>query len=300
MQSWLHNLDWAIAMRSDLLTPVFKGFTALGYGGFLLLFIPLGYWIISKNTFARLGLWLMLSALLNAYLKDLFQDPRPDSMFQLDPHIGQSYGFPSGHAQIAIVVWFWLAWEARKTWLWIVSSILVAGICFSRLYLGVHDVEDVLGGIGFGLICLIAFIFLTGKRFEWWHNLNIAWHLLALAVIEALLFLTWPASLPTSMIGYGVFLIGFWLAVGFERKAIRFQKHQDWWRVMASAVVGLIVFIALRNGFDAVEEMLQNGLTALAFIEAFVSGLFLAAVAPWMFQRLRLAEKGDLPPDTSI
>ena len=109
MQNWLHDLEWAVAMRSDLLTPVFKGFSALGYSGFLFLFVPIGYWILSKDIFARVGLWLLLSALLNAYLKDLFQDPRPDPLFQLDPHVGRSYGFPSGHAQIAVVIWFWIA-----------------------------------------------------------------------------------------------------------------------------------------------------------------------------------------------
>jgi hypothetical protein len=30
----------------------------------------------------------------------------------------------------------------------------------------------------------------------------------------------------------------------------------------------------------------------VAFIQAFVSGLYLAALAPWIFQRLKLADKG--------
>ena len=129
-------MEWTLALRADWLTPIFKGFSFLGYGGFLLLFLPLGYWVWSKNIFARMGLLLILTSLLNAWLKDLFQDPRPDPVFQLDPEVGNSYGFPSGHAQIAVAVWFWIAWEARKPWIWIISSILVAGICFSRLYLG--------------------------------------------------------------------------------------------------------------------------------------------------------------------
>ena len=292
MQNWLHDMEWAIAMRSDILTPVFKAFSALGYSGFLLLFVPIGYWIFSKNIFARVGLWLLLSALLNAYLKDFFQDPRPDPVFQLDPHVGESYGFPSGHAQIAIVIWFWIAWEARKTWIWILCSILVAGICLSRLYLGVHDVEDVLGGLGFGLLSLLIFIFLTTKRFQWWHNLIPIWQVAAIVMIEAFFFLTWPGKLSGSMIGLGVFLIGFWLGVGIERKHIFFQKHRDWWRVIVSAAIGLILFIALRKGFQAVEGMLENGRTAVAFIRAFISGVYLAALAPWIFQRLKLADKG--------
>jgi len=185
VQNWLYDMEWAIALRNDLLTPVFKSFSALGYGGFLLLFVPIGYWIFSKKTFARVGLWLLLSVLLNAYLKDLFQDPRPDPIFQLDPHVGQSYGFPSGHAQIAVVIWFWIAWQARKRSVWILSSILVIGICFSRLYLGVHDVEDVLGGMGIGLFSLLIFISLTTKKFEWLHNLNTLWQVFSIILMES-------------------------------------------------------------------------------------------------------------------
>jgi membrane-associated phospholipid phosphatase len=292
MPNWLHNMEWALAMRSDLLTPVFKAFSALGYGGFFLLFVPVGYWIFNKNIFARMGLWLLLSALLNAYLKDLFQDPRPDPVFQLDPSVRHSYGFPSGHAQIAVVVWFWLAWEARKTWIWTLSSILVAGICFSRLYLGVHDVEDVLGGIGFGVLSLLLFVFLTTKRFQWWHSILPFPQIVAIALIEAFFFLTWPGKLPGKMIGFGVFLIGFWIGVGIDRKRLFFQKHRDWWRLIASAVIGLILFMLLSKGFQAVTATLENGGTAMALIQALLSGIYMTALAPWIFQRLKLAEKG--------
>ncbi len=55
MQNWLHNMEWAVAIRTDLLTPVFKAFSALGYSGFLLLFVPIGYWIFSKKSLLMLG-----------------------------------------------------------------------------------------------------------------------------------------------------------------------------------------------------------------------------------------------------
>lgn len=292
MQNWLHNMEWATAIRSDLLTPVFKAFSALGYGGFLFLFLPVGYWILSKNIFARTGLWLILSALLNGYLKDWFHDPRPDFIFHLDPAVRLSYGFPSGHAQIAIVLWFWLAWEARKTWIWILSSILVAGICFSRLYLGVHDVEDVLGGIGFGLLSLLIFIVVTTERFEWWRNFHPLLQVIAIAIIEGFFFITWPEKLSGRMIGYGVLLIGFWVGVGIEQNRLFFQKHHDWWRVITSGVIGVLMLMALGKTFQGVTGILENGRTVVAFIQAFVIGIYITALAPWIFQRLKLAKKG--------
>jgi hypothetical protein len=252
--------------------------------------MPLGYWLLNKNIFARVGLWLLLSALLNAYLKELFQDPRPDPLFQLDAAVGQSYGFPSGHAQIAMVVWFWIAWEVRKTWMWILSSILVAGICFSRLYLGVHDIGDVLGGLGIGLISLLFFIFVTTRRFEWWGKFHPLWQIVAIAIIEVFFFLTWPGKLSPGITGYGALLMGFWIGVIIERERIFFQKHPDWWRVIASGVIGMILFVALQKGFEAMPGLFEHGKTAVTLIQAFISGVYVTALAPWIFQRLRLAE----------
>jgi len=275
-------MEWVLAIRSDLLTPLFRAFTALGYSGFLLMFLPIGYWILSKNIFARVGLWLLLSFLLNSYLKDFFQDPRPDPLYHLDPQVGMSYGFPSGHAQIAMVIWFWIAWEARKTWIWILSSILVVGICFSRLYLGVHDMGDVVGGMGIGLLSLLLFIVLTTKRFEWWHRLHPLWQVVAIAMVEAAFFLTWPGNLPVSVVGLGFLLIGFWIGIIIERRYVFFQKHNDWWRIILSGIIGVIFFMALRKGFQAFAGLFETGRLTVYLIQALFLGVYVTALAPWI------------------
>ena len=66
-------------------------------------FMSLGYWIWSKDVFFRLLVLVAVNALLNAYAKDLFQDPRPPLELRLDDLVGASYGLPSGHAQMAVV-----------------------------------------------------------------------------------------------------------------------------------------------------------------------------------------------------
>ena len=276
-------------MRSDVLTPVFKGFTALGYSGFLFIFLPVGYWVFSKNIFARMGLFLLLSAILNAYLKDVFQDPRPGPVFQMDAGVGESFGFPSGHAQIAVVVWFWIAWEARKSWMWMLSVILVTGICFSRLYLGVHDVEDVLGGMAVGFISLLLFMTITSDRFDGWHRCHPLWHILAIVAVCLLFFITWPGELPGGMIGFGVFLLGFWSGVILERKKIFFVKHDQLWRVLLSGVIGVFVFLLLQKGFREAGLWLTSGKPYIDLFQAFLLGVYITAFAPWIFQKLRLA-----------
>lgn len=77
-------------------------------------------------------------------------------LHRVRPHLWESpapefdYGFPSGHAMssmtlvVALVV---LTWGSRKRWLvWILGSLFVLAIGWTRLYLGVHYPSDILAG----------------------------------------------------------------------------------------------------------------------------------------------------------
>ncbi len=292
MQEFLHNTDWTVAIRSDILTLIFNMFTLMGYSGFLLTWVSVGYWVINKNAFAGVGLFLLLSLLLNVYLKDLFQDPRPDEIFHLDTKVGKSFGFPSGHSQMAVVIWFWLAWEYRKTWGWIASSILVVGISFSRLYLGVHDVEDVLGGVGIGLISLLVFIFFTSKRFERWKNINLIWQMVAIILIEAAFFLTWPGKLQEHTIGFGIFLFGFWIGVIVNNQKIGFLRSMDWRKIVGASLVGLAGLFALRKGLPELGSTLSlDGTIFRLLTQSLIVSFYITAIAPWIFQILKLGDR---------
>lgn len=72
---------------------------------------------------------------------------------------GMSFGFPSGHTSSAFAVWGGLAVVFRKRWLARLAPLMIALIAFSRLYLGVHFLADILGGalLG-GLVLLLAWL----------------------------------------------------------------------------------------------------------------------------------------------
>lgn len=111
--------------------------------------------------------------LLNVVLKLSFHRPRPEVAFvELD-----TYSFPSGHAMISSAAYgalAYLAWgrarsRGRRAILIVGTSVAVALICFSRLYLGVHYLSDVLAGAAGGTCWLatsIALHTLYGDRFE--------------------------------------------------------------------------------------------------------------------------------------
>jgi membrane-associated phospholipid phosphatase len=69
---------------------------------------------------------------------------------------GLSFGFPSGHASGAVATWGGLAVVFRRRWLAWLAPLFVALVAFTRLYLGVHFLADVLGGIFLGGLVLFA------------------------------------------------------------------------------------------------------------------------------------------------
>jgi len=77
---------------------------------------------------------------------------------------GVENGFPSGHTSIAIAFWGALAFLFRKRWVTFLCASLMLLIPLSRLYLGVHFLADVIGGVALGAIILAAFYFIILKR----------------------------------------------------------------------------------------------------------------------------------------
>ena len=68
-----------------------------------------------------------------------------------------SYGFPSGHTSVSVTLWGAFALLFRKKWIQYVSIALIVLIPFSRIYLGVHFLADVIGGYVLGSIILWIF-----------------------------------------------------------------------------------------------------------------------------------------------
>jgi membrane-associated phospholipid phosphatase len=104
--------------------------------------------------------------LLNQILKHVFLRARP--RFDHPILTLTTYSFPSGHTLIATVFYGALAWlilSRSDKWPWrflavAIPLIMVPLVGFSRIYLGVHYLSDVLGAMAEGAawltFCLIA------------------------------------------------------------------------------------------------------------------------------------------------
>jgi len=154
---------------SWLLAPM-KAVTLLGNEEFFLLLLPLVYWLINRRLGAQLGVLLLVSVCLNDIVKLLFQLPRPYWTGAVTAYATEkSFGFPSGHAQNASLLWPFVALQTKNEKLWFFLSLaLLALISFSRLYLGVHYPLDIVGGwlLG-GLLLLLTLRFQTPVIARW-------------------------------------------------------------------------------------------------------------------------------------
>lgn len=157
MSIW-NNMDWVLPLRTPFLDVFFELVTLAGYPLFLILFLCFGYFALGSKRFFHTAMLLMAAGLLNSWLKDFGQDPRPDALYALDGRVGDSYGWPSGHTQIAVVLWGYLAYTLRQNWAYAAAAVFIGLQAFSRLYLSVHDLGDVAAGFVFGVFCLAAYI----------------------------------------------------------------------------------------------------------------------------------------------
>jgi membrane-associated phospholipid phosphatase len=282
--NFLHDLTWVLPLRSPALTQLAFAFSWLGYSTFIMFFMALGYWACSKAVFYRLLILVALNALLNAYAKDLFQDPRPPLEIRLDDLVGASYGLPSGHAQLAVVMWMWLAWEIRKPWAWFTGSAIAVGVMASRLYLGVHDLEDVLGGAVLGGASLLAFEYLRRRV-----ALNALWMQMAIIFgLPALALLTWPGAAPE----YIPTLAG-WLAAAtwgqqIEQGRIGMRAPTSWPRRIGVLLLGTACFLVEQKLLKAAGSTFPIHAMAWALIKGAVSGLFVSLFMPWLLCKIRL------------
>jgi len=290
MDNWLHDISWAHAFHSEGLTDFFKIVTELGYTTFFMLFLPLGYWLWDKAMFTRLTVIIMLTAIVNAFLKDFFQDPRPAVEWAIDPRTSDSFGMPSGHAQVAAAMWLWLAWELKRSWAWAAAIIIVVLVGLSRIYLGVHDVEDVLSGTALGIATLPVAAILFSSLFSPWHQLpGIVQVSIILSALPVLL-LVWPVEQgPRGTAAIVTFMAGWWAGVLYDRKRLEFKRHPNWIIALVGAVIGAGLVAA---GLPiAIKALVEAGVPSMWAQVAMLGliGLFITLIAPIIFRKLRMA-----------
>jgi len=231
--------------RTPELDRIVLAVSALGGVGAYLVILSLIYWLVDRRRGWALALVFLLFMQGNAIVKEMTVQPRP---YQADERVGLvgppplSHAFPSGHAQSAAMLFGGLAIlypGSIPTLLW---GGLAVAVGLTRMYLGVHDLPDVLAGWAFGGlgVAMMAALFRlqaqNGDLLRGW-DVRLLWVVLGMGLI------LWHPSAGSLMAGIG--LAAAALLEGVERKTIGFSDPKGPFSRLARAIVGLLPLLLL-------------------------------------------------------
>lgn len=170
--SFIVTLDHSFAqlmydMRVDWLIKGFYYFSMLGsfWGVVSIAIISTILFVVTKHKTYILPVWISLlgTEFTVSMSKNYFHRLRP---FDLSYYTESSFSFPSGHATVSVAFYGVLFYAIIRSsphiaakFRWMVTGILFIGLLgFSRLYLCVHYISDVLAGYSLGLLWMLLAI----------------------------------------------------------------------------------------------------------------------------------------------
>ncbi len=273
-------MEWVLSIRAEWLTPIMKGFTFLGEEEFFLLFLPLAYWLWRKNIMGRAGMVLLFTFVLNAVIKCVYQVPRPDVIEHL-VH-ADDWSFPSGHSQSAMVLWGWLAWEFKDKRGYIIAALLIAGVGFSRIYLGVHYPTDVLAGFAIGLVTLIGYAWILKLKPTGWLYLGPTRQSMIIFVLLMGLFMVTPELSEVAIKG-GATFIGFLAGYLHEKKYLTCTYKPGMSLILSKIVMGMVGIVLIWMGLKQVFISIGYTTEMAMFIRYTLLGGWISFGAPYIF-----------------
>jgi undecaprenyl-diphosphatase len=163
-----------VYLRSDFFNHFFFFITSLGEWKvitILFILISVGFYLSSKKALILPFFILVLGSGGSAVIiKSLVGRGRPGESIAL--YQEKLSSFPSAHAALACALFSFLIYSLwkfdistiSKIVLSLIFGLLIILVGFSRLYLGVHYLSDVLAGFLTGLLWLIIAMYISYKR----------------------------------------------------------------------------------------------------------------------------------------
>jgi len=270
--------------RTSSVRAIFTAVTYLGEPVVFILLIGIFYIAYNKRFAKNLALSLMVSTYMNSILKDTFRDPRPASNFdanEISPENPQglartSYGFPSGHNQTAVSAWGYIAYHfCNRLWVVMLMVVIIFLVGLSRLVIGAHDLQDVIGGFLIGLVLLVLFVFiepLASKRFN---KLSMQFQLIFIVISSVMLFLLGTFLFPATGLGLlpdppsytdsgsyalvGGVLLGLGVGYILENRYIGYEPGElENKQKFLNLILGMMIAIAVYFGLESAKDVFDS------------------------------------------
>ena len=274
--------------------------TDLGPSWLTLYLIAILYFIYDKRFAKNLYSLFLFSAHINSLIKDIFHDPRPPTERGLS---SPGYGFPSGHAQIALDYWGYIAYhfkdKLKHHLIPVILSIIIFLVAISRIIIGVHDLQDIIGGLLIGIAILIAFLYLEPIFSEKINSFNVLTKIILAIVISILLYIIATLLFPEPQYGINVYalnggaLLGLFVGYILECEYIKYEPSE---LTNKQKVINLIIGIGILTVYNIfiigliwiamVNYFFIGGIDIRLFVIAAISTFMITFLIPLLFTKI--------------
>ena len=295
-------------LRSEILTKAMLILTEFGEETVFMVIAMVFLWCVNKYA----GYYLLsvgfLGTQINQFLKATFKVPRPwikDPNFEaVEAAKGAAggYSFPSGHTQSGVGTFGAVARWTQKRWLQMLCIIICLIVPVTRLYLGVHTLQDVCVSIGIALALIFVLHPILQKATQSPRTMRILLGVMLglsilLTVYMALIYdgtdnLLGGLKNAVKMLGC---IGGFILVYELDHRFIRYETGGCWWVQLIKLIPGLGLALLLKElvyfALGGLPGLL--GMLICRGVAYFLLVLFAGAVWPMTFKYIRKLDKNS-------
>ncbi len=148
-------------LHTPILDKLMRTMTFLGNGGKVWFLIIAVVYAVRKNTSVFFAMLISLAlswVTTEIIIKHIVRRDRPFQKLDVGELAVKKkpsyYSFPSSHSSTSFAM-FTVIFLLCSHWLALAALLIAVGVSFSRFYLQVHYLTDVLCGIAFGIVCAL-------------------------------------------------------------------------------------------------------------------------------------------------
>lgn len=286
-------------IRVPILDEIMLIVTMLGEETAFLAIALIVFWCVDKKRGYLVMAVGFMGTIANQFLKLLCRVPRPwvlDENFTVVGNAKEAatgYSFPSGHSQNAVGTLASVALTDKKRWLKAICVAFAILVPFSRMYLGVHTLADVLVGSGMALALVFGLypvIFKCGDKGM--RILIVVMILMAVGLLGYVELFPFPADVDAHNLESGVknaytmigCLTGVAVVFEVEKRYIRFETKAVWWAQLLKIALGLGLVLLVKSGLKTPLEAIFAGHMASRAVRYFLIVLVAGLVWPATFR----------------